>query len=359
METHIHNETPDGWQPCRIGDVTRRTQQRNPASTPERRFTYIDVSAVSNTSFRITEPTELLGVEAPSRARKIVHAGDVLFATVRPTLKRVALVPEHLHDQIASTGYIVLRPDSSKLDSRYLYFLLLTDGFMTRMRELERGASYPAVRDTDVLNEKISLPPLFEQQKISEVLGLVRRAIGQQEQQLALTAELKKTLLHQLFTRGLRGEPQKQTEIGPVPESWEVAKVEELVSRSMLAKPMDGNHGNIHPKSGDFVDEGIPFIMASDLRDGAIDLTGCAYLRKEQADRLQKGFAIEGDVLISHKATIGITAIVPRVENYMMLTPQVTYYRVLKRDQLNNVYLKAYFPHFEIKLSAIYSRVVL
>jgi len=68
----------------------------------------------------------------------------------------------------------------------------------------------------------IPVPPLPEQRKIAGVLGVVQRAMEQQELLLALTAELKKTLLHQLFTHGLRGEPQKQTEIGPVPESWKV-----------------------------------------------------------------------------------------------------------------------------------------
>ena len=64
-----------------------------------------------------------------------------------------------------------------------------------------------------------------EQRKIAAVLGLVQRAIEQQERLIALTTELKKALLHKLFTEGLRGEPQKQTEIGPVPESWEIATV--------------------------------------------------------------------------------------------------------------------------------------
>ena len=63
--------------------------------------------------------------------------------------------------------------------------------------------------------------PPAEQRKIAAVLGLVQRAIEQQERLIALTTELKKALLHKLFTEGLRGEPQKQTEIGPVPESWE------------------------------------------------------------------------------------------------------------------------------------------
>ena len=57
------------------------------------------------------------------------------------------------------------------------------------------------------------------------MLGLVQRAIEQQERLIALTTELKKALLHKLFTEGLRGESQKQTEIGPVPESWEVLQL--------------------------------------------------------------------------------------------------------------------------------------
>ena len=218
---------PSGWEMSPIGDLTLRTKQRNPERDPEKRFFYIDVSSVSNTSFRITAPTELPGAEAPSRARKVIQAGDVLFATVRPTLKRVALVHDDLHDQIASTGFIVLRSNPLRLDPRYLYYRLLTDAFTQRMSELERGASYPAVRDSDILNERISLPPLAEQRKIAGILGLVQRAMAQQERLISLTTELKKTLLHQLFTRGLRGEPQKQTDIGPVPESWEQRPLEQ------------------------------------------------------------------------------------------------------------------------------------
>jgi type I restriction enzyme S subunit len=130
-------------------------------------------------------------------------------------------VSEEFDDQIASTGFVVLRADSKHLDSSYLYFRLLTDEFIARMRELERGASYPAVRDSDILNEEIPIPPFTEQRKIAGVLGLVQRALEQQERLIALVTELKKALLHQLFTQGLRGEPQKQTEIGPVPQSWE------------------------------------------------------------------------------------------------------------------------------------------
>ena len=90
------------------------------------------------------------------------------------------------------------------------------------------GRSNPAVRAARFWPKIIPVPPLPEQRKIAAVLGLVQRAIEQQERLIALTTELKKALLHKLFTEGLRGEPQKQTEIGPVPESWEVVKLADL-----------------------------------------------------------------------------------------------------------------------------------
>ena len=218
----------EGWKQLPIGDLTVRTKQLDPRRKPDKFFRYVDVSSVSNLLFKIVSAVEVTGAVAPSRARKEIRTGDVLFATVRPTLKRIALVPADLDGEIASTGFAVLRADLHVLDPRYLYSRLLTDSFIKRMGELQRGASYPAVRDSDILAEIIPVPPLPEQRKIAAVLGLVQRAIEQQERLIALTTELKKVLLHKLFTEGLRGEPQKQTELGPVPESWEVSKLADL-----------------------------------------------------------------------------------------------------------------------------------
>ncbi|PVZ65651.1 restriction endonuclease subunit S [Pelagibaculum spongiae] len=123
-----------------------------------------------------------------------------------------------------------------------------------------------------------------------------------------------------------------------------VYTVEELIESGILEKPLDGNHGGTHPKGSDFVDSGIPFIMASDLVKGNIDTIGCKFISAEQANSLRKGFSKTGDVLISHKATIGRTALVGAIDtDFVMLTPQVTYYRVKNYSKLNNKYLKYYF----------------
>ncbi|WP_447885310.1 restriction endonuclease subunit S [Serratia fonticola] len=127
---------------------------------------------------------------------------------------------------------------------------------------------------------------------------------------------------------------------------WRVYTIGELVKDKIIAPPMDGNHGDIHPKGNDFVFEGIPFIMASDIKDGVISFDECKFITKNQADGLRKGFAQEGDVLLTHKATIGRTAIVPKTKYpYLMLTPQVTYYRVIDTKLLENRYLKYCFDN--------------
>ncbi|AZN65162.1 restriction endonuclease subunit S [Acinetobacter johnsonii] len=87
--------------------------------------------------------------------------------------------------------------------------------------------------------------------------------------------------------------------------------------------------------------------MASDLEAGLINFSSCKHISPQQAGTLRKGFAKEGDVLLSHKATIGRTAIVqPNDNEYIVLTPQVTYYRVKDETKLNNIYLKSYFDSY-------------
>ena len=120
--------------------------------------------------------------------------------------------------------------------------------------------------------------------------------------------------------------------------------VQELVDLKIIEKPLDGNHGSIHPTSKDYVEDGIPFIMASDLSNGLVNFSSCKFITEKQANTLRKGFSIAGDILLSHKATIGRTATVQENKYpFLVLTPQVTYYRVKDKQKLNNLYLKYYF----------------
>ena len=121
---------------------------------------------------------------------------------------------------LGADGTKVLKPEEDLFDAKFFYYALMS------LDIPNRGYN----RHFTLLKEKkVPRPEKDEQRKIAGVLGVVQRAMEQQERLLALTAELKKALLHKLFTEGLRGEPQKQTEIGPMPKSWEIAKLGSVV----------------------------------------------------------------------------------------------------------------------------------
>ena len=121
--------------------------------------------------------------------------------------------------------------------------------------------------------------------------------------------------------------------LGNVPESWTVTRVWlERVAGSLELQ--DGNHGELHPTAEDYVPDGIPFVMANDIVSGVptSDFGACKFLEPELADSLRIGFAREGDVLLTHKGTIGRVGMVqPNPYRYVMLTPQVTYYRCVRK----------------------------
>ncbi|MFT4256447.1 MAG: restriction endonuclease subunit S [Pseudoxanthomonas sp.] len=178
----------------KLAEVCLRTETVDPQKSPQQTFEYVDVSGVSNQTFRIETTSQLLGKDAPSRARKLIETGDVIFATVRPTLMRVAKIPSALHRQVCSTGYIVLRA-GNELDPSYLFYSLFRAEFSEAMEKLQKGASYPAVTDKQVLQQEIPLPPLDEQKrivaKLDQAFAALDRARAHAEANLADAGEIR------------------------------------------------------------------------------------------------------------------------------------------------------------------------
>jgi len=174
------SELPEGWRSCQLADVTLPYQTRDPLKQPENSFTYIDLSSIDNELGRIVNPKTLLGKDAPSRARKVVKTGDVVFATTRPYLKGIALVPAEHNEQVCSTGFSVLRARPDVLLPQWLYYGCRSDVVLDQVLPHMRGASYPAVTDKDVLAATIPIPPLPEQHRIvariEELAAKIERA---------------------------------------------------------------------------------------------------------------------------------------------------------------------------------------
>jgi type I restriction enzyme, S subunit len=159
------NGLPEGWVWTTIGRVTQSIEKIDPREAPEQEFTYLDISSIDNNLNKVVEPKTYVGSDTPSRARQRVHSGDVLFSTVRTYLKNIAMVPEAYDGQVASTGFSVLRA-SQGVDPRFLYYYTLTEEFLSPLNDLQRGTSYPAVRDRDVRERPFPLAPLEEQRRV-------------------------------------------------------------------------------------------------------------------------------------------------------------------------------------------------
>ena len=121
-----------------------------------------------------------------------------------------------------------------------------------------------------------------------------------------------------------------------LPKSWQALSVAELIWNQIIIDLKDGNHGTNHPVKGDWSDEGMPFITAAQVsNDYVVDYEGAHKLSGEPLDKLNVGFALPGDVVYTHKGSVGRTAILDRE---CVLSPQTTYYR-LDDNILNNRYL--------------------
>ncbi|WP_174709712.1 restriction endonuclease subunit S [Nostoc sp. TCL240-02] len=153
----------------------------------------------------------------------------------------------------------------------------------------------------------------------------------------------------------VKTEEFKDSPVGRIPKDWSCLTINDCLREGIIIDVQDGNHGEAHPKTDDFVTEGIPFVMAKDLVNGQINIADCHKITWHQYQSLRIGFAHPRDILLSHKGTIGLTAIVPNSLPDVMLTPQVTYYRVAEGKQLLGKFLFWFFqsPLFQHKLQIL------
>lgn len=152
------------WDEKRIGDVLMKTETIDPTKQPNKEFIYIDVSSINRENNRVEKPNTVLGKNAPSRAKKLIRTNDVIFATVRPTLSRVAVITKEYDEQVCSTGYFVLRAKEF-ISNNFIFYSLLTPNFNKQMEKLQKGASYPAVTDSDVKGIYLAYPKSLKEQR--------------------------------------------------------------------------------------------------------------------------------------------------------------------------------------------------
>ncbi len=133
-------------------------------------FQYIDLSSVNRDDNKISETQSINSETAPSRAQQIILKDDVIFGSTRPMLKRYCLIDEKYHNQICSTGFCILRANQGIVLPKWIYFLISSTDFYRHIEKYQKGASYPAISDSEIKSYKVPIPPLSEQQRIVDIL---------------------------------------------------------------------------------------------------------------------------------------------------------------------------------------------
>ena len=278
----------EAWTVKRLGDVIVPCGTVDPTKEPDRLFRYVDVSGVSNETFEIVEAQTIKGRDAPSRARRQIRSGDVLFATIRPTLKRIAVVPPELDGEVCSTGYFVFRPHNG-LDGKFLYYYLFTDGFLEAMEALQTGASYPAVNDAQVKDQKIAFPPLPEQKRIvailDEAFAGIAAATANAEKNLANARELFERYLNSVFAESAKG--------------WVTRRLGDVFEIGSSKRILET----------EWTSSGVPFYGGKEIvklaRFGSV--TSNAYISEEKYHEYASKYDMprQGDILMTARGTIG------------------------------------------------------
>lgn len=315
---------PDSWKKRRIRDVGEVVTGRTPSTKREDFY---------GGEYNLISPADLdNGKYVFTTHRRLSEKG---FGECRALPKHTVLVGcignvgklGIVGDERSATNQQInaVIPNQAN-DAHFLYYCLHAN--RTRLEQAADKTTLPILNKTNFENFEIAVPPLFEQVKIASVLGVVQQGMEQQARLLALTAELKKALVHQLFTGVLRGESLKQTDIGPVPESWSVVRLGDIMSED----PKNGLY-----KHSSAYGSGTSILRINDFsNDGDVVTVASNRVTTDASDiRL---YALRKDDIVTNRVNslshLGKTALVGELAGPMVFESNMMRFRVDERRAL-------------------------
>jgi type I restriction enzyme, S subunit len=252
-----------------------------------------------------------------------VAVGDLLFNRTNSLelVGRTAIF-DLPGDYVFASYLIRLRTKADDLDPEFLNFYLGGEETQKRLKGIAtRAISQSNISATRLKGFLVPLPPLPEQKKIAHILSTVQRAIEEQERIIQTNTELKKALMHKLFTEGVRNEPQKQTEIGLIPESWEQVELGDVI-RLFAGFAFKSQEG--------VKDTNTQLLRMGNLYQNTLDLGRAPIFYPDSFAATYKRFVLEeGDLVMSLTGTsgkedYGFTVRIPNTGKSLLLNQRVT-----------------------------------
>lgn len=327
-------ETPSHWKWSRLGYISNNHGQKTPSDT----FSYIDVGTLDNVHQRLAkEENIILANDAPSRARKIVEYGDVLYSTVRPYLHNICIIDKTFSKEpIASTAFCVMSVKPEVIINKFLFYWLLTPEFDKYANgDPSKGTLYPAIGEKDLLAGVIPIPPLEEQAEIVEKVDEAFNALSNLEAAQSAYSSNLEALKSKIIDAGIQGKlteqlpedgnaedlyaaiqeekarlskekkikksktlPEITEEEIPfeIPDNWKWVRLVDLCKQVT-----DGAHKTPH-----YTEKGIPFLSVKDISSGFMDFSDTKFISTEEHEQLVKRCKPEkSDILFCRIGTLG------------------------------------------------------
>lgn len=283
------SKLPETWEVIALSEIAADYEQNTPSDEDE--FYYIDISSIDRDKKIITKPQKMHGRNAPSRARKYVKTGDVLISLTRPNLNTVAIVPEHLNNQVASTGFDVLRVP--EVDPRWLLYIVQSHSFVTQMSELVQGALYPAINVKDVRAYKAPFAPLREQKRIIDKVDTILKQINKCRERLDKIPSILKRLRQSILNDGASGKLIEGWKDSLDSSEWERVSIDDIT-----LDVFDGPFGS-NLKSNDYTIEGIQVIRLENIGWLKYNSEKSTFISLGKYESLRKNTLKKGDILFS------------------------------------------------------------
>ena len=198
ISDEIPFEIPESWEWVRLGSIVYSRGQMKPTSD----FCYVDIGSIDNKNQKLGNTENIITPDkAPSRARKTIDIGDIIYSTVRPYLHNMCIIDKQFSLQpIASTGFATMTCYSG-IFNKYLFYYLLAPDFDNYANDTEnsKGVAYPAINDDRLYKALIPVAPLAEQKRIVAKIEELLPFIEKYEQ-----AETKLTALNKSFPEMLK-----------------------------------------------------------------------------------------------------------------------------------------------------------
>ena len=218
---------PRHWKAVRLGDYILKPEYGYTASATHDAIgpKFLRITDIQDDSVDWKE-VPYCECDEETKRKYLLVPGDIVIARIGATTGKAYLVNDSPESIFAS--YLIRVKTQSSLFSSFLSTYFRTQDYWRQIRQSKGGRLKGGVNIPILQNLKIPLPPLPEQRAIAHVLGAIQEAKAARQRELALERERKAVLMDHLFSHGTKGEPRKQTEIGEIPESWEVVQVGEL-----------------------------------------------------------------------------------------------------------------------------------